>query len=368
LKFDRRARLDQSFLGAATGECDREECRRDRGSPDTFHHHSPQFLFENVALISGRASTFASSPNILTRQSKARAFAALAAAGCLWGTGFLFGKWAFAELSVGQMVLYRFLFASVGFAPGVWRGMRNPSTRIRRQDLWLILTAALVGVPIQFLIQFAGLVRTTVSHASLMVGVLPVLLAAGSALFAHEHVTIKRWIALLGSTLGAGLIAFGASAGEAGSQATLLGDLLVAASLVAAVGWILLVQVMMKSGRYTSVTASAYVMTAGTVMLAIWVFATEGPPPVRLSALTWISVVAMGLLATTVTTYLWNWGLAQVPASQAGVFLNLEPVVGAVLGVVVLHDVLGPFGVVGGLLVIGAAIAVAMDEGEAKER
>ena len=76
----------------------------------------------------------------------------------------------------------------------------------------------------------------------------------------------------------------------------------------------------------------------------------------------------MGLLATTVTTYLWNWGLAQVPASQAGVFLNLEPVVGAVLGVVVLHDVLGPFGVVGGLLVIGAAIAVAMDEGEAKER
>ena len=52
--------------------------------------------------------------------------------------------------------------------------------------------AALVGVPIQFLIQFAGLARTTVSHASLMVGNLPVLLAAGSALFAHERVTPKR--------------------------------------------------------------------------------------------------------------------------------------------------------------------------------
>jgi len=76
----------------------------------------------------------------------------------------------------------------------------------------------------------------------------------------------------------------------------------------------------------------------------------------------------MGLLATTVTTYLWNWGLAQVPASQAGVFLNLEPVVGAILGVLVLHDVLGPYGVVGGLLVIGAAIVVAMDEGESKAR
>ncbi|PYO48513.1 MAG: EamA family transporter, partial [Gemmatimonadetes bacterium] len=136
-------------------------------------------------------------------RSRARAFAALAAAGCLWGTGFLFGKWALAELSVGQMVLYRFLFASLGFAPGVWRSLRNPSTRIRRQDLALILTASLVGVPIQFLVQFAGLARTTVSHASLMVGMLPVLLAAGSALFAHEHVRLRRWIALFASTVGA---------------------------------------------------------------------------------------------------------------------------------------------------------------------
>ena len=69
----------------------------------------------------------------------------------------------------------------------------------------------------------------------------------------------------------------------------------------------------------------------------------------------------MGLLATTVTTYLWNWGLSQVPASQAGVFINLEPVVGAILGVLVLRDVLGPYGIFGGLLVIGAAVFVASD-------
>jgi len=279
----------------------------------------------------------------------------------LWGTGFLFGKWAFAELTVGQMVLYRFLFASAGFAPGVWRGLRNPATRVRRQDLTLILAAALIGVPIQFIIQFAGLERTTVSHASLMVGALPVLLAAGSALFAHEHVKARRWLALVASTIGAALIAFGASTGEAGAQASLTGDLLVAVSLIAAVAWILLVQALMKSGRYSPVSASAYVMTAGTVMLAVWVYATEGPLPIHLTALTWVSVAAMGLLATTVTTYLWNWGLSQVPASQAGVFLNLEPVVGAVLGVLVLHDILGPFGIIGGLLVIGAAVYVAVD-------
>jgi drug/metabolite transporter (DMT)-like permease len=94
------------------------------------------------------------------------------------------------------------------------------------------------------------------------------------------------------------------------------------------VAWILISQWLMKTGRYSPVTASAYVITGGTLMLAVWVVGTEGLPPLHLSARTWVSVAASGLLATTVTTYLWNWGLARVPASQAGVFLNLEPVVG----------------------------------------
>src|SRR5207253_1021138 len=160
---------------------------------------------------------------------------------------------------------------------------------------------------------------------------------------------------------GAALIALGASTGEGGSHATVLGDLLVAASLVAAVVWILITQRLMRSGRYTPVTASAYVMTLGAILLAIWVAVSEGAPPIDLHLRTWASVAAMGLLATTVTTYLWNWGLSYVPASQAGVFLNLEPVVGAILGVLVLRDVLGPYGIFGGLLVIGAAVFVASD-------
>lgn len=288
-----------------------------------------------------------------------RAFAAMAAAGSIWGTGFLLGKWALSELSVGQLNFYRFLFASIAFAPATWRALRNPETRIARQDFTLILVAALVGVPVQFLIQFAGLARTTVSHASLMVGAVPVLLAAGSAIFAHERVTSGRWFALFASMVGAGLIAFGASSGEAGNQASLSGDLLVAASLFTSVAWILITQGLMKTGRYSPVSASAYVITAGTLMLLVWVVVTEGLPPVHLSARTWACVVALGILATTLTTYLWNWGLARVPASQAGVFLNLEPVVGTLLGVILLHDVLGSYSILGGLLVIGAAIFVA---------
>jgi drug/metabolite transporter (DMT)-like permease len=48
--------------------------------------------------------------------SRSAGFAALTAAGCLWGTGFVFGKWALADMTVSQMVLLRFFFASAGLS------------------------------------------------------------------------------------------------------------------------------------------------------------------------------------------------------------------------------------------------------------
>jgi drug/metabolite transporter (DMT)-like permease len=99
-------------------------------------------------------------------------------------------------------------------------------------------------------------------------------------------------------------------------------------------------------------------MTAGTVLLAAWVLATRGVPPVHLSGRVWFALLAQGLCATTTATLLWNWGVARVPAAEAGVFVNLEPALGALLGVIVLGESLGWTGVAGGLLIIAAAIAM----------
>ena len=51
-----------------------------------------------------------------------------------------------------------------------------------------------------------------------------------------------------------------------------------------------------------------------------------------------------------------NWGLKRTPASQAGIFVNLEPLVGAILGVSLLHENLGIMAVAGGALIIGGAV------------
>src|SRR6201991_3122355 len=143
----------------------------------------------------------------LTPKRRALGFVACAIASSLWGCGFFFGKIALAEMSFAHMVLYRFLFAMVVLLPLLVT--HRPG--LKRREGGLLLVASFLGVPLQFLIQFYGLSITTVSHAALMVGTMPVILAVGAAVFAHERMDWVGWIALAGSTCGAALIALGAS-------------------------------------------------------------------------------------------------------------------------------------------------------------
>ncbi|MGO9317363.1 MAG: DMT family transporter [Terracidiphilus sp.] len=288
-------------------------------------------------------------------------------AGCLWGTGFYWGRLALNEMSVEYMVLYRFLFASLGMLSVVF--IHRRSFRLSAIEMRLLLLCAFLGVPLQFLLQFHGLARTTVSHACLMVGAMPVLLAAAAALFAGERLDLFGWLALVASTVGAVLIALGGSRAPAmRGQPSLTGDLMVVASLFIALAWILLSKKLMRTHSPPVVTA--YTILSGTVMLLVWVLgpwlltpslprANLAPPPfAHVSPTAWIALAISGLFCTATTTLLWNWGIHHVPASRAGVFLNIEPALGSWLGVQLLGERLGPYAWIGGGLILAAAIAL----------
>jgi drug/metabolite transporter (DMT)-like permease len=281
-------------------------------------------------------------------------YAACALAGCLWGTGFFFGKIALAQMGVEHMVLYRFLFACLALLPLLWQYPAKFSAAEWR----VLLLGSFLGVPMQFLVQFYGLSLTTVSHAALMVGTMPVLLAVAASLFAHERLDTVGWVALVGSTVGVALIVLGGTpAISDGRGPSIVGDLLVVLSLVIALGWILLNMQLMQ--RHPPVVVTAYGLLSGAAMLGVIVLATRGAPPVQgVSGRVWLALAASGVLCTASTTLLWNWGIKRVPASRAGVFLNLEPAVGSILGVQLLGDRLGPFAWLGGGLIVAAAIAL----------
>jgi drug/metabolite transporter (DMT)-like permease len=289
---------------------------------------------------------------LVLAKRRALGFAACAVASCFWGCGFFFGKIALEEMNSSFMVLYRFLFAMPVLLPFLIT--HRPGLN-RREWGWLVL-ASFLGVPLQFLIQFYALSITTVSHAALMVGTMPVILAVGAAVWAHERMDRVGWMALAGSTCGAALIALGGG-GQAKGGATLAGDLLVVVSMLIALFWILINKKLVES--HSPVVVTTYGLGIGTLMLLVWVPLRYGMPPVAgVSLKAWLALAGSGVLCTAATTLLWNWGMTQVPASQAGALLNMEPLIGSLLGVFVLGESLGPSAWVGGGLILASAVTL----------
>ncbi len=301
-------------------------------------------------------SSFLMQPREKTRSYTALGYGACALAGTLWSTGFLFGKIALRSMSSDHMVLYRFLFACVALLPV----LRWP--RFSRREWGQLLVASLLGVPVQFLTQFYGLSLTTVSHAALMVGTMPGILALGAAVFAGERLPRSGWLALAGASVGVGLIVVSGGGHAAGAGPTLAGDLLIVLSLGISLGWLLLNKSLVR--RHSALQVTAWGMLAGTAMLVVWVLGKDvllgaRLPPVRgVPAAAWWSLAASGVLCTAATSVLWNWGMRHVPASRAGVFLNIEPALGSALGVWVLGDRLGALAWVGGGLILVCAVVL----------
>ncbi len=303
-------------------------------------------------------------PRSASGQIRLLGYGACALAAALWGTGFYWGRLALNEMNVEHMVLYRFLFACLGMAPVMLRRR----VRLTAGEWQIVLLTAAFGIPIQFLLQFHGLAMTTVSHASLMVGAMPVLLAAAAALFAGERLDWIGWLALCASTAGAAMVVLGGDRATTGRETpTLAGDLLVIASLIVALAWILLSKKLMQTHSPPVVTA--YTIYAGTLMLVAWNLGSwllaplthqkiEPMPFADMSTTAWTALALSGVFCTATTTLLWNWGIHHVPASRAGVFLNIEPVLGSILGVELLGERLGPYAWLGGGLIVAAAITL----------
>lgn len=279
--------------------------------------------------------------------SRGPAIGALVAAGVLWGTSFLFGKWALPFAGPVQVTLWRFVIATLALLAVP----RARAVRPRRADLPLFLLTGALNVPATFLLQFVGLDRTSASVAALIIGSLPALVALASWVFLRERPGRVGWAAVLASSAGVALIVARAGAGNDWT-----GDALVFASMFAVVGWVLLGKRLMRD--YPPLSATTWIVTFGTVVLVPVSLVVDGVPDVELPLRAWASIVVLGLGCTAAATALWNWGLRRLPTGDAGIFLNIEPFTGAALGIAVLGEPLGVATVVGGALILGAAVTI----------
>jgi len=287
--------------------------------------------------------------------NRRHAVAALIAAGLLWGTTVPLTKLALQWLSPGWLTAVRFgLAAAVLLAVAYRRGRGSAQpTALRRAFTPAVLAAGALGYGGSVMVQNAGIIRTSVTHAALLIGAVPVLVAIIAAVW---HRTVARPVAWFGFAVslgGVGLV----TVGGGGGGATLAGDGLVLASLLLS-ATVTVAQARLLTGRDpVAVTAVQFLgATLGSLPVAV---VTEGMPaaPAGAGALAVVAVVALALAGTLAPFTLFAFGQTRVSAEVAGAFLNLEPLVGAIAGAAVFGDRVGLAQVAGGMAIL-AGIAL----------
>ena len=241
-----------------------------------------------------------------------RAVAALTAAGLLWGTTVPLSKLALGWLAPGWLSFVRFGLAAAILLAAASRA------RVRDACTPSVLASGAIGYGGSVVVQNAGITRTSVSHAALLIGATPVLVAVIAALWHRAVARPVAWVGFAVSLGGVGLVA-----GGGGGGATAAGEGLVLASLL--------------------VSAAFTVAQARRL---------QGRDPVALTAVQFLGA-ALAVLPFTLFAY----AQGRVSAEVAGAFLNLEPLVGAVAGVAVFGDPAGPVQLAGGVAIL-AGIAL----------
>ena len=268
-----------------------------------------------------------------------RAVAALIAAGLLWGTTVPLSKLALGWLPPGWLTFARF-----GLAAAIL--LAAARSRVRAVCTPAVLASGAIGYGGAVVVQNAGISRTSVSHAALLIGAAPVLIAVIAALWQHTVARPVAWAGFALSLAGVGVIT-----GGGGGGATAGGDGLVLASLLLSSAFTVAQGRLLRDRDPVAVTAVQF-LGAALAMLP-FAAATEGMPAVPTSPGVVLAVAGLVAGGTLLPFTLFAYGQSRVSAEVAGAFLNLEPLVGAVAGVLLFGNPAGPVQVAG-----GAAIGV----------
>jgi O-acetylserine/cysteine efflux transporter len=265
-------------------------------------------------------------------------FLALIAAGVLWGTTVPLSKLALGWMAPGWLVFARFSLAAA---------ILMVASRSRLRQAWspAILISGGLGYGGSVLLQNLGIERTSVTHAALLIGATPVLVAITAAALRHSVARPLAWAGFALSLAGVAFIASGQ-----GSGSTLGGDGLVLAAQFVSAGFTVS-QARLLRGRDPVAVTGLQLMSAAVMVLPV-ALATEHHMAGPASPAALLATAGLVIAGTVGPTALFAFGQSKVAADVAGAFLNIEPLVGTILGMALFADPLGPAQVAGGLAIV----------------
>ena len=279
-------------------------------------------------------------------------------ANILWACSYVAAKYALRDISVLMMNALRMILAAVVLLPFLI-AMRK-DLKLTRRDLPQLALLAFIGLVINKTFEFGGLSLSTASDVALLITSESIYTAALSWLVLRERFKPLTGIALLLGFAGVYLIierSLVPNIPSGGGTLRMLGDLMVVLALIFEAFYTV-------RGKALLVKHSPLLITAATIAgsTIFWIPIAGGDilfggwHPLSLTA--WLSVGWLALMSTVIAYFAWFKGLATVDGSAAASTLFIQPLLGTVLAIVLLHDQLLPTTIVGGILIIASVYLI----------
>jgi len=260
-------------------------------------------------------------------QPRTQAHIALFAVNLIYGANYTVAKSLMpAVIGPSGFIVVRVVGASLLF----WSLRMLQRERVSWSDVPRLMLCAVLGVALNQLMFFQGLMRTSALHASLIMVVAPILVLVFSAALIGERVTGTKVAGILLGATGASLLLWlSARGGEPGS--TLLGDLCILINAASYALYLVLVKPLMR--KYTPVTIMAWTFLFGTGLVLPFGVSEVAHVDWRLLApAQWMAIGFVVLFVTFIAYLLNTWALRRVEASVVGTYIYLQPIMAIVFG------------------------------------
>lgn len=273
----------------------------------------------------------------------------LSLAASIWGGMYVVSKYVLDFIPPLTLVWLRFIVAFVVLYAilKIAEKKQKKKITIRKKDWLLFAWIGFIGYFISITCQFIGTKLSDAHTGSLVTSATPAFMVIFAAIILKEKLTARRLLSTIIATIGV-IIVIGWDI-EIGSY--FIGTIILVG---AAITWALLsIYVKIASARFSSLVITTYAIFFSLFFITpfmIWEF--QSSPIEHMNLYVVLGVLYLGIVSTAGAFFLWNKGLELMDASIGSLFFFFQPIVGSLLGWLLLNETLNSNFFIGGILII----------------
>ncbi|QWU45978.1 DMT family transporter [Bacillus sp. NP247] len=283
----------------------------------------------------------------------------LSLAASIWGGMYVVSKYVLDYIPPLTLVWLRFIIAFVVLYMilKIAEKKQKKKVTISKKDWLLFAWIGFIGYFISITCQFIGTKLSDAHTGSLVTSATPAFMVIFAALILKEKLTARRLLSTIIATIGV-IIVIGWDI-EIGSY--FIGTIILVG---AAITWALLsIYVKIASARFSSLVITTYAIFFSLFFITpsmIWEFQSTSIEAINTYVI--LGILYLGIVSTAGAFFLWNKGLELMDASIGSLFFFFQPIVGSILGWLLLNETLSSNFFIGGILIICSVIITTFEK------